>query len=127
MEASYVKAATELLRAGKKPDAVLRGLKLTLTARGYERLYVRVLHGVLLALQKDAKSDIPVVTLAKKEDESALKAAIKETLSELGAPASYDVLIDPNMIGGHKVSFNNTTIDKSYKEALVSLYRSVTT
>lgn len=127
MEAAYTKATVELLRGGTSPDAVLKGLKETLTSRGYERLYARILESVLQTLQKDAKEGTPHVTVAKEGDEATLKTKIKETLGELGADASYEVHVDKNVIGGHKVAFNNTVIDKSYKEALVTLYRNVTT
>lgn len=98
--------ATDALVALLKHDgklALLPSIK-----RAYERL-----------LYKATQSG-PTLTLAHAHDESSAKKSIGD------AAHTATVTIDKTLIGGFVFRTDATQIDRSYKSALLSMYRSMT-
>ena len=126
MHDTYVTATLELLAAGTSIDTVISGLKDTLKRRGHERLLPRILAGVARKLDT-RPTNAAYVTVVSKTDYEVQKEAIKHALIELGYDQAPAVQIDDTLIGGYVAEANSTRIDRSYKSALVSLYRSLTT
>ena len=127
MEKHYIKAVVSLVLQGRDIDAVLSNLKTVLARKGHEKLYVQVLKGVQseLSLQKNTLASS--VVIAKEADLPGLQNELSESLQKLGGnPDETKITVDPTLIGGFIVSHNGKLINRSYKEKLVSLYRSIT-
>ncbi len=68
-----------------------------------------------------------LITVAKESDTQTYQTAIQEALQELKAERNtVRTVVDATLIGGFTAEYNNTRIDRSYKEKLVSLYRAIT-
>jgi len=65
------------------------------------------------------------VTVAK---EGGLdKAKLAEVLAVLKVQTeTVKTVVDPSLIGGFTVQYRDTVVDKSYKRALLDIYRKVT-
>jgi len=124
MKETYTKAILELLKSGKEPDAVIKGVRSTMLKRGHQNLLLIVLQNVLRVLETEA-TGTNVFVASEKELDSQLKA-IKAELEKLGADTEPSVLVDETLIGGFVVEHNYQRSDKSYKNALTKLYRNVT-
>lgn len=109
------RAVTNGTAAGKATDALVAVLKhegkLALLP-GIKRAYERLIY-------KTTQST-PTLTIAHAHDEAASKKAIGE------AAHHATVTIDTTLIGGFVFRNGSTRIDRSYKSALVSMYRSIT-
>lgn len=128
MKKQYVKAVAELLLQGKDVEVVLGNLQKSLATKGMSQLYAGILHGVLVQLQAQQKSGAAQVTVAKAQDAQAFEDAITQALHALGTDLDEATVVeDKTLIGGYVASFNGKRLNNSYKEKLVSLYRSITT
>ncbi len=127
MKADYVQAVIELLEAGYEPSKVVDGLTKTLTAHRQLPLLRPVLERVLVVLEASDRAHVVVSVV----DEAALesqKEHIAAAIKSLKADdAPQKVVIDPSLVGGSVVRFGHQAVDGSYKQALVQLYRSITT
>jgi len=124
MKDVYTQAIIELLNTGKKPSDVLAGVKKTMTARGHQSLYKKVLQNVLMKLE--AKTPQTSVLVAKKSDLQEHETAIKKALAELGTDNEPAIVLDNNLIGGFITEHDHKRIDQSYKNKLASLYKNIT-
>ena len=122
----YIVAAYRALQDGKDISEVLKGLYATLEKRGHEKLKGKILSGLLVYIDEKEKSAAPEVRLAKDADEKKLSASIKAALAELGADEEARVSIDAKHIGGFTATYNGKRIDRSYKTALLHLYKNIT-
>ncbi len=120
----YVTATYEALKE-REPDAVLFELRSVLAARNHTSLYPQILRALLERMEQEAESARPVVTVATEAD--AHDPAVRADLATLGAAADPRIVIDPTLIGGAVVSYQNRTIDTSYKAALKKIYQTLIT
>lgn len=126
MNKQYIQAVLEMIAEGKSPDAIIDGLVKTLEAKGHMRLYASVLRGVLRILETETNSNVAIVTVVDEKAAVKYADAIKQSLSTLSADSKPETKVDPTIIGGYTVEFNDVLIDKSHKAQLVSLYRKLT-
>lgn len=127
MKESYVTAVLELLAAGTAPDEVVKGLKSTLTARRQEGLLLPVLERVVTVLEASDSENV-VITVASEKATTELKETVTKAVKSLDADAATQkIVIDPSIIGGSVVQYRSKVVDASYKQALIQLYRSLTT
>jgi F0F1-type ATP synthase delta subunit len=125
MKDTYVQAVLELIDEGVSIETVLPQLHHTLVRRGHSSLYASILTAVERVL--DARRPGTFVVVAQAADYETQKDVIAKELAALGAdPSDVAVLTDATLIGGRVVEHNHTRTDKSYKQALLRLYRSVT-
>jgi F0F1-type ATP synthase delta subunit len=126
MKKNYIKATTQLLRDGSEVESVLANLKSVLTQKGYEGMYTEVLHGVLTELAHATNTNTAKVYVANKADATKLQSAIEASLAKLGANiATAETIVDETLVGGYVAVHNGKSINASYKEQLVTLYRKI--
>jgi len=122
----YIVAVHQSLESGKDISDVFKGLYAALEKRGHEKLKRKILFGLLEYIEEKEKSTAPEVRLAKNEDMKKLSVSIKKALTELGAEEAPRVSIDVKHIGGYTATYNGKCIDRSYKSALLQLYKNIT-
>ena len=125
MHRAYVTAVIDLITTTNDVEGVLRGLKAALDARGHGALLLPILRAVERELE--AARESIVVTVAKESDAVRLKGEIEAMLQTLGATSAPSIVVDETIIGGAIVEADHVRIDQSYKNALTTLYRSLTT
>ena len=125
MKQAYITALTDMLLTTTKVDEALSQMKTLLAQKGHTRLWPAVLRGTVVALEKKVADETPKVTVAKagKIDAAALAATLK-LLSVAGDTVHTSV--DETLIGGFTVQYKDKVVDKSYKRALLDIYRQVT-
>ena len=127
MKKHYIMAVTELLLQGKEVSLVLANLQKTLTEKGYMSIYGAILKGVAKQLQLTEKNASSRVIVANEAHVAKLKEAISASLSQLGGTLmEASIETDPTLIGGYIALHEGKSINRSYKEKLVSLYRTIT-
>jgi F0F1-type ATP synthase delta subunit len=87
-------------------------------ARGYQALLPRILSEYQSLIQRTEKGGT-TVSLAKKKDHA-------ELLLKHGITGDAKVVIDESLIGGYRIETDSTLIDASHKNALLTLYHSIT-
>lgn len=122
----YIAAVTTLLEDGKDAEQVLGALSQTLKRRGHTKLHGAILRGVAESLTRRRAKRQAVVSVERSDDFTLHKEAIDAALRTLGASGDVRVAIDETLIGGFTVSTHEKRIDRSFKQQLVALYRSVT-
>lgn len=127
MKKHYIKAVVQLLLQGKDVAVVLENLSRVLKEKGHQQLHVQILQGVAVQLNQQQKNIASVITVANKEDAERQKEAIEAALRALGGSSADAVIaVDKTLIGGFVATYRGKSSDHSYKEKLVSLYRSIT-
>lgn len=127
MKKYYITAVTNLLLQGGDVDAVLKNLKNVLTKKGHLSIYKQILDGVLLKLHSEKRTNTSHVTVAKETDLVTLSAQIQDALQSLeGAVKDAKITTDKTLVGGFIASHGGKLINNSYKQKLVTLYRSLT-
>lgn len=127
LASSYAKALYDVLQTGEDFSSVLKGFRQVLEVRGHQKLEAAVYKQLIALYEQQEQSDTAVVTVVKESDVEALKADIAETLTSLGAAtAEYTVVENEHAVGGYTVRAGHEYVDKSYKKALVELYRNIT-
>lgn len=126
MEKVYVQAVMELLESGSAIETVLGNLRTVMAARGHAKAMPAVLRAVVRALEQQSDISVPVVTVARDSDVTALSVDIKSALATLGATGEHMVTIDDAIIGGLIATYNHRQIDQSYRAKLSNLYQSIT-
>jgi len=125
MKDIYVQAVVANLEAGMQPEVVLTNLKTVLKRRGHTRLYGDVVKSVAITLEQNAKAD--AVTVVVSTLSTGESTQVQKLIAELGATeAVRNVVVDPTIIGGAKVSYQSRQLDATHKSALYSLYESIT-
>jgi F0F1-type ATP synthase delta subunit len=110
------------------PPAVLIDRFVELLAeRGHTALLPTVVREYEKILHERSSNDEVHVRVARREDRDAYDARITADLTALGAhDRPVHVSVDETVIGGYAVEANGTRIDRTYKQALVELYSSLT-
>jgi len=127
MKKHYITAVTKLLLQGKDADVVFSNLKKVLTAKGHLTIHSQILSGVLQSLERQVVSEGSTIIVAKDADVATLTVAIVKSLEKIGGDAkTAKIVTDATLIGGYVTLHKGLAIDASYKQKLVSLYRSIT-
>jgi F0F1-type ATP synthase delta subunit len=127
MKKHYISAVLELLLEGRDVDVVLKDLAGALERKGHQKLYSPILKGVVRILEEKKNSIASGIIVAQEADFERLKKAIGEALEEIGGTLKdAHVAVDETLIGGFIATHKGKLINRSYKQKLVSLYRSIT-
>jgi len=124
--------AEALYRAAHAHNVVAHGTLIDrfitlLRERGYERLLPSIVREYEKIVHERSTSEEVHIRVARPEDKEKYEARINEdlaTLKALGKPTH--VAVDESIIGGYVVEAHGTAIDRTYKQALVTLYSSLT-
>ncbi len=119
-------ALLALLLEGKPADDIFAKCQAYLERVGQARLYPRILAETQALLEKRNEATVPVLTLARPEDEKRLETEIQAGLATLKTSAPYTTAIDDTLIGGFTLETGHRRLDQSYKRQLLALYQSVT-
>jgi F0F1-type ATP synthase delta subunit len=122
----YITAVYELINNGESIDVVLNKLHAVLKKKSHEKLYPRIVRGLLRTFERGLSRSHTTVVLARHKDKERLKTEISNTLEHFHIDTSFDTEIDETIIGGFTLKQHDRVIDKSYKRQLVALYRSLT-
>lgn len=124
MQAShYAQALLGLLESGHDPAKVLARLDEVLARKGHAKLRPAILQQVSTRLaRRGAASRIFV---AAEGDAKEYAKEVQTLLKERGIDEAPDVHIDTTLIGGFKLETTDVRIDKTYKRALIDLYRRI--
>ena len=126
MKELYIDAVLQMIKEGKEFSGIIDGLQKIMQQKGHTSLLAPVLRGVLRVLQTE-KTTGTVIYIAKEADREKLAARITTTLAAINAENDEPTfVVDETLIGGVLAKRNNVVIDRSYKTALINLYRSVT-
>jgi len=120
----YIEAVSALLDEGKDFDGVIKNLKEVLEKKGHQKLYKSILIGLQIKTESSLETNVAQVSVARQKDLEISKERISKSLTELESD-DYDASVDPSLIGGYVIEYDNKIIDNSYKSRLVTLYRSL--
>ena len=128
MKAQYSQAFLEVVKDGMSVEAALAGLRLALEKKNHTKLLAPVLLEVVRVLEAEKFTNQAVVKVARHTDNTALKSHIKAALLELGVTKDTPVqtVVDETLVGGFVATFDYKEHDQTYKNALKSLYESIT-
>lgn len=128
MKNEYAQAFLEILKDGTSVDTALTGLRRVLDSKHHGKLLAPVLFEVLRTLESGKGAKEAVVTVAAKADTTTYKTKIEAVLLELGVSKDTPIkeVVDETLVGGFTVTFDYKEHDQSYKNALKSLYESIT-
>lgn len=124
MQHLYVTALVDAITSGLDVELALQRTKDILSARGYQKLWPKVLTGALQQLERTAEANKPCVTLAQPDAVAA--DAIVSHLTKLQLPTEYRLEYDPSLVGGMVIAHNHIVYDSSYKQQLLDLYHAIT-
>lgn len=127
MKDHYINAVLTLLDAGTEPAEVVRGLQKTLTARKHEALLLPVLRSVERKLTNRLDTTTPILTVASKNAYQLETERIATAMQTLGVTEQPIVHYDDTLIGGVVLEHNYQRVDASYKQALRTLFQTITT
>lgn len=125
MKKHYINAIVSLILQGNDVDRVLAEFAKILTENGHQRMHVQVLKGVEIALEKKELLETALISVASAAEAKKLQKQIQAALHQIAEDAPSAVLVDPTLSGGFTVSYNGKYINRSYKDALLKLYRSI--
>src|SRR5690606_22883369 len=115
----YVKAVTALLEDGGSPTEVLQNARRVMERRGHGRLYPLLLAALERTLPNVGRARRATLVVAKEADAAKAKKALDEG-------ESYEIRIDPSIIGGFITTKDFVQRDQSYKSKLLTwFYQSV--
>lgn len=118
----YATAVLSLQDTGLEERAVVDGLFRTLRARGHLKLLPLIVHTLDQQSAARARKNKTVLTLARPQDRELHAAAIAKHTDV----AAADVEIDDTIVGGFILNKGTDVYDASYKTALITLYRNIT-
>lgn len=121
----YIEATADVLRTSDDPGKVIAALKSILSSRGHNRLYRSILQGLMQRIDEYNREGHALVTLARESDNTVFKDEIRNALRELDAHEPFETQIDETVIGGYRVTANDSSIDRTYKKRLLAIYQSV--
>jgi len=99
----------------------------TLIAFMKERGHLSLLREVVRVLEREPRQPKAVVTVARESDIAKLKDRLAGHLADLGVGKGEEVVsVDPDMVGGYRITSGNTLIERSFRSALVSIYQNTT-
>ena len=120
----YAEAIYRAITSGLEPEKALSGLRQVLTRHGHVSLYASILKDLLISLKKAENDTTATIVLARKEDRENYAKQIEQFVTETKATEAQ-IVIDESIIGGFIAKTKTTKRDQSYKESLISIYRSV--
>ncbi len=127
MQKHYINAVVQLLLQGKDVSTVLANLEKTLKTKGHMSIHVAILKAVITQLERTSKTTTSTITVARHADVAKLKEAIEASLEKIGGHRTHATIIeDATLIGGYVATHGSKSIDASFKNKLVTLYRSIT-
>jgi len=127
MKKHYINSVTELLLQGKDVSLVLKNLKEVLLAKGHMSIYGAILIGVSQKLEHSKATTVSTVLVANEAHVATLKKSIEASLAQLNGSLTDAVIeVDPTLIGGYIALHQGKSINNSYKQKLVALYRAIT-
>jgi F0F1-type ATP synthase delta subunit len=123
----YITATYATLKRGCDYESTLSNVRKSLNERGYIVHYPAILKGLLRKVSEEKKRDAVVVTLGAARDQKSLQAEIDEVL-HIYKLKDQEILftVNEHIVGGFTVRTKNSYIDKSYKHALLQVYKRVT-
>ena len=122
----YALALAQELEDGKTLPAVLSALDRVLQKKGHEKLRPRILRELEHVYESGTNTQA-TVTVRTKDDLKRFASAIKEAGDKLGIESEAEPRIDATLVGGFTLSTGARQIDRSYKHALINLYRRIIT
>lgn len=119
---AYAVALNRAIRSGTNESKACDALVATLVREGKQALLPTILRAYerLTFAQKRSGTTI---TVAKESDTNIARTHCKKIFNTEDAV----VRIDDTIIGGYAIEHNSKRIDNTYKSALLSMYRSITT
>jgi len=109
------------------PDMLIGRFVELLAGRGHAKLLPAVTREYEKILHERSSSDEVHVRVARASDREKYDDRITADLATLGAEGqAAHVTVDETVIGGYALEANGTRIDRTYKQALVELYSSLT-
>ena len=87
------------------------------------RGHLTLLPQIVRQLSREPEKKAATVTLAKSDDAKKFAPAIAETLGALGAGKDYHIALDERAVGGFSVRTKNGIVDKTFRTALVTIYK----
>jgi F0F1-type ATP synthase delta subunit len=121
----YTQAVVSLIEDGREVGTVLQNLSKTLKARGHARLYPAILRDVERLLTTRRLRNEVVVTVGRADDAVRYTTDIEHDLAGAGLSTQYHIEVDPRIIGGFRVRSGSVVLDRTFKERLIALYRSI--
>lgn len=117
--AAHLEEEKDLAQAIARLDAVLR-------KKGHAKLRSRILRELARMMEKRGEQRAAVF-VTDESDLAAFKDEISDAKKELGIPRDAETVIDASLVGGFVVKTGEKQIDRSYKRALINLYRNIIT
>jgi F0F1-type ATP synthase delta subunit len=113
-------ALYEMTHTGKKTEAshAIVAFVRFIKAKGYEKLFPRILEKYEAILKRHKESGIVLTTSRKKDT--------KHILASLSIQGDVHEKIDETLIGGYTLETKDSFTDASYKSALLKVYQSIT-
>lgn len=119
----YAEALIAVLNAGHDPKQTLARLDEVLARRGHMKLKPAILRHTYIRLQE--RTAAARLSVAVKEDAVKYTKEAESFLRDRDIAGSPEVVVDETLIGGFKLEGGNTSLDRSYKRALIDLYRTI--
>lgn len=122
----YAEALFETLGDESMLQQRIRGLDRVLAEKGHAKLKASILKATLQKLKKKQSEQTAIVYIAKQEDEQKYAQAISALCTEHSITIKPAIHIDESLIGGFVFCTQTMQLDRSYKRALTTIYRSLT-
>lgn len=121
----YIEATYRTLEGGMDIADVLTNLQRVLKNRGLEKLYARILKGLMEKIAKVHMTQSTKITVARESDITRHAEAITSALAQIGTRGGYSTQIDESIIGGFIVSGSGKRIDQTHKSTLLHAYHNL--
>lgn len=104
---------------GKAGQAFAEKLVAYMKAKGH----LSLIPTMLRIAERIPRKDTATVTVRSEADVVKLKPKIKESLKVLGYDDKPEIVVDPDIVGGYTAVFAGKAVDKSFRSALLAVYR----
>lgn len=104
---------------GKAGQAFAEKLVAYMKAKGH----LSLIPSMLRIAERSPRKNTATVTVKNAADVQKLKPQIKESLKALGYEEKPDIAVDPDIVGGYTAVFAGKAVDKSFRSALLAVYR----
>lgn len=121
----YAQALFQVIKNDTPVEQALDGLDRVLMRRGHTKLKKRILKLLATHLARDARRNTATVHVARAADADTLAAEIDAAAAQIAPDAPRATVIDDTLIGGFAVATRTARLDRSYKRALLRLYRNI--
>jgi len=118
---TYARVIRDTKREDRSAD-FLASLLGFMKAKGHMSL----LPSVVRILEREPERADVSVTVAREKDAKRFARSIEDSLKLLGTEEEPAVSIDPRIVGGYAVRAGSRVLDRSFRSALVTLYRRAT-